>query len=570
MRPTHGLLVLFWLLPQALPGQPDLGARYVEAWKAFHPSRALAKGMHEAIFTYEDLHEEKLNQWIEFNHLALVELSDSATVYRSEQPINARLLATQIRSELERWSADEPHRTSAGLYTRLIRDAPASVSQATFLTEDEKQALYLSRMQAMRALCQAAWTNLQVSRITQVKGGLNDLADARKSLLNLKGQGAESGVSPALALQAEEVLQSIDTLRRFLTRAANQMPESDEKAPLGRNKYAQLLELYTDTKLTPEALAAMAYEEIEVAKARMAEVALSYLRGQARTAPGQDPAEAVRIALADMERDAPSDGAEYLAFWQRLSEAAEQFVREKDLATVPKDQTLSIESAPESAGAAARIGWVSSAPPFAPNPWTTLYVPSIPDTLPAQEQRDFWASFNKPFNRFIVIHELFPGHYMQNKISRDSPHEIRLLFPYGPYSEGWATFCEKVALDAGWQAGNQLTLLAHLRKRLENANRAYTSVKVHCDGWSEDQVMQFSTESAWLAPQFAKSLWGRLMRSPMQMTSYFWGGRQFRQLLQDQQDQHGADFLLKSFMDTILRAGPIPIDSFYTLLEKTH
>ena len=41
---------------------------------------------------------------------------------------------------------------------------------------------------------------------------------------------------------------------------------------------------------------------------------------------------------------------------------------------------------------------------------------------------------------------------------------------------------------SGWEKDNPLTFLAHLRKRLENANRAYTSVMVHCNGWDRDQV----------------------------------------------------------------------------------
>jgi len=166
----------------------------------------------------------------------------------------------------------------------------------------------------------------------------------------------------------------------------------------------------------------------------------------------------------------------------------------------------------------------------------------------------------------IAIHELYPGHYVQIKISRETPHTIRLLFPYGPYIEGWATFTEKILLDAGWDADKPLTMLAHLRKRLENANRAYTSVMVHCHDWDIDQVMQHSTTEALLAPQFAKSLWGRLLRGPMQMTSYFFGGKQFREMYQAERERQGSDFVLKDFMDLCMRTGPIPILEFPALM----
>jgi hypothetical protein len=314
----------------------------------------------------------------------------------------------------------------------------------------------------------------------------------------------------------------------------------------------------------------MALNEIETVRDLMAQVSKQYLLETYPTKklPKNDM-DIIDLALADMEKDAPLNSADYLQFWQQLADSAVAFIQKNNIATLPKNQTLRIQTAPESAGPAARIGWVASAPPFDPNPMTTLNLPSIPDTLPQQEQVDFWASFNKPFNRMIVIHELFPGHYMQLKISRETPHSLRLLFPYGIFIEGWATFTEKVLLDAGWEAENKLTLLAHLRKRLENANRAYTSVQVHCNDWNQDQVLEFSTETSLLAPQFAKSLWGRIINSPLQLTSYYLGGAQFTQLLKTEKERLGDNFDLKYFMDTIMKAGPIPIDEFYDIFKNT-
>lgn len=256
-----------------------------------------------------------------------------------------------------------------------------------------------------------------------------------------------------------------------------------------------------------------------------------------------------------MEKDIPKNAEDYLLFWQGLAQAAKDFIADKNIAGLPSTNTLTIRTAPESAGAAARIGWVAAAAPFAPNPQTVLYLPSIPDTLSASEQKDFWTSFNKPFNRMIVVHELYPGHYMQMKIARESPHPLRLLFPYGLYRRLGHIY-RAVLLDEGWEADRPLTRLAHLRKRLENANRAYTSVQVHCNGWSEEDVINFSIRKALLAPQFAKSLWGRILRSPIQLTSYFWGGAQFKALLEHERSRLGARFDLKAFMDTIMSLAP--------------
>ena len=54
----------------------------------------------------------------------------------------------------------------------------------------------------------------------------------------------------------------------------------------------------------------------------------------------------------------------------------------------------------------------------------------------------------------------------------------------------------------------------------------------------------------------------------MQLTSYFLGGAQFTELLKTEEERLGAEFDLKLFMDTIMKAGPIPIEEFYDKFEQ--
>ena len=122
---------------------------------------------------------------------------------------------------------------------------------------------------------------------------------------------------------------------------------------------------------------------------------------------------------------------------------------------------------------------------------------------------------------------------------------------------------------SGWDDFNKLTYLSHLKKRLENANRAYNSVQVHCFGWTEEQVDEFSRDRALLAPQFAKSLFGRLERGPMQMTSYFMGKDMFMDVLNTEMERLGEAFDVLTFNDVILKAGAVPMDMLPILLAST-
>ncbi len=573
MKSVITLIIVSLFASSTYSTSRNYGSEYIEEWKTFYPSMALARGMHSSIFLYEDLSPEKIQKWLAFNKSMLELLSDPNSEYVIENKIDARLLNIQIRSEIDKWKNKAPHRNSLSLYANLIGGAVDKVVESGFLTNQEKARIICQRLEAVQKLCSVAKQSLTSGKKNDVERSLKRLASAeafyKDELPRIVNDWVLDPHCKDFAGVISSTTESIRSLIAFVnTKILPNIKESD--IVLGLEEYTRRLSLYTDSPLTPEKLAEMAMAEIDLVRNMIGEVSKEYLTEKFPNGSLQnDYSSIVSTALADMEKDVPTGGEEYLGFWKDLSATASKFVDEKKIATLPKNETLRILTAPESAGPAARIGWVSSAPPFDPNPMTTLYLPSIPDTFPEQEKRDFWSSFNKPFNRIIVIHELFPGHYMQNKISRESPHPVRLLFRYGLYTEGWATFCERVALDAGWERGNKMTLLAHLRKRLENANRAYTSVQVHCNGWDREKVMQFSTGTSLLAPQFAKSLWGRLMSSPMQLTSYFLGSQQFADLLASEKERLGEKFNLTVFMDTILQSGPIPIDEFQNIFSQS-
>ena len=545
----------------------EICADYISEWKKFFPTKAYSQGMHSSIFQFEDFSAKNIRSWLEFNQMTKEVLLNNSTAPGSADRINSRLLMTQIEKELDFWTNQRVHEHSLQLYTSLLSKSIESVLMADFLTIPERNELLCSRVESMSTLSQSARKNLNhvdslklVIGITQIKNIINAIEN---------NTSLQSAVCANFSTKVESLVAELEKLLSYVQE--DLLPSAKSTQPiLGEQAYVRALQNYVDDNLHSETLAKLALKEIEDTKLLILEKSKEYLRKQypERIQPASDSA-IIAKTFSDMEKDAPKDGKEYLAFWKQLNQAAVQFLTEKDLVTLPKHETLRILSAPESAGPAARIGWVDVAPPFDPNPMTTLYLPSIPDTTGEQEKTDFWASFNKPFNRMIVIHELYPGHYMQFQIARETPHPVRLLFPYGPYIEGWATFIEVVALDAGWEAERPLTYLAHLRKRLENANRAYMSVMVHCEGWNQDQVMKFSTETSLLAPQFAKSLWGRLLRSPMQITSYYYGGVLIRELLAFEKQRLGAEFEMKTFLDIILKSGPIPIDEFYPLLEQS-
>jgi len=554
-------------------GIKDISNDYIEAWKRFYPSRAFSRGFLGSIFDFEDFSQAKIENWLKINRATLDEISIHESGMVSEDRIDARLLRIQIESEIDRWETEAPHKNALSLYSNHITNAVNSVLESHLLVSGEKVRVILKRLEGVDKMCAAAVHQLQDGSPGGMERNLRALETSAGFYEKRLPEMIKTRIGPdefeGFATKCRHTSSQIQALVSHVR--ADLVPKltRTDSVILGREEFARRLRLYTDSDLTPEQLEEMAFQEIQLVRGLIAQACAEYMH---EAHPEQKVPEdfngLVSKVLGDMEKKHPSGQQEYLDLWKDLANRAEEFIREKKIATLPENQTLSIRLAPESSGPMARIGWVSPAPSFHPNPWTTIFLPNIPDSHPEKERLEFWRSFNNHFTTFIVIHELFPGHYIQSKINRENPHPVRILFPYGLYSEGWATLCERVALDAGWDSHNKLTYLAHLRKRIENANRAYTSVQVHCNGWDKEKVHEFSVKASLLAPQFAKSLWGRLMRSPMQITSYFLGTQKFTELYENERKRLGDKFQNIDFMDTVLRAGPIPLDEFPAIFKN--
>jgi len=577
-----GLLTLILLLlmscsldAEGAAGIRDICNEYIEAWKQFYPSRAFSRGFLDSIFRFEDYSQECITNWLTFNKKTFTDVSQQESILALEDRIDARLLKIQIQSEIDKWENETPQKNSPALYSRSISQAVRGVLTSELLMPGEKGRIILSRLNAVNKMCISAVRQLETGSSNSIASSLKALEGSARFFASKLPDLARDGIglkdSDEFHTKCRQTASQIRNLISHIQQNIKPRSADRDSAILGRETYAKKLRLTTDSDLTPELLESMALQEIHTVRELMAHAATDYLRD---TYPDKGLPntmnDLINRAFKDMEQSHPASEQEYLKLWEELAKRAEEFIRTKKIATLPDNQTLSITLAPESAGPMARIGWVSSAPPFQPNPWTTIYLPTIPDSFPEKDRKEFWRSFNNYFTRFIVIHELFPGHYIQNKINRENPHRVRRLFPYSLYSEGWATLCEKVALDAGWDNNHKLTRLAQLRKRLENANRAYTSVKAHCHGWDQEKVLEFSINTSLLAPQFAKSLWGRLMRSPLQITTYFLGTQKFASLLEAEKKRQGEKFRTIDFMDTILRAGPIPLDEFPEIFKNSY
>ena len=535
---------------------------YIGKWAEFCPSKALSNGLKEAAWEFEDFSGNRVREWIAYNRGAL-EILESLSGLSANQQVDARVLRRQAKRELERWAHDEALVNQPAWYAEVVSQALTYILVREQFTPEEKFDAVLKRLPGVQSLCALGIVNLQNGSPERTRRAVEVLERTgtfyRDSLPGLMHDWSGGKQQEQVTQVINDTVNSVDALARHIRE--NVLPDVSIPDRLDDQDYARKLRIYTDSELTPDQLKDSAAAEIEEVRRLMVIEAKAWWKEQGSSAPmPADENELLEAVMAKMEEARSDNRSDFLDFFRELTDRAEKFLLENDFATVPLPRTIYVGLSPDHFSGAA-YGGVYSTGPFNPGADTLFYLPSIPDDSSPEQKEGFYRSFNDHFNTMIIAHEIYPGHYLQYKVAAATAPALRTLFGNGVYIEGWGTFSEELMLDAGWDDHNRLTRLAHLRKRLENATRAYVSVMVHVEDWDKDQVMDFAITRGLLPPQFAVNLWVRVMNNPLQIPSYFLGFHGFRELWQQENERLGENFNTREFVDKVLRAGPIPIDA---------
>lgn len=569
-------LLTLCLLPAAVAADEPadahaLVADYIEAWKAFYPSRAFAYGDRDSARAFEDFGGQRVPEWLALN--ARTAAAAAQWLSRNDLDVATRtdllVLRAQAEDEQAGWREDEPLARQPQWYAGRVSQALTHLLVRDQLSPEARRDALIERLHGVARLCR-----LGVERIT---GG--NAQRSQRALRTLAGTRAyyEDGLAALIGTWPAEVTEgpheaaidsatadAVDAMAALEAHIQSLLPAMSSDVSIGAERYTAKLARRSGAQMTPARLLEGAMAEMRRVRALMVEEA-----GRWRDSLGPDAAlpeglagdALLARALEAMEADRVGTQADFLAQFETLTAASERFVEAHDIATVPRPTTLYVALSPAHFSGAA-VGGVYPSGPFDPQADTLFYIPSVPDSAPEEAKEGFYRSFNDHFNAMIISHEMFPGHYLQYKVAVSEAPAVRSLFSNGVYTEGWGSFVEELLLDAGWADNAPLTRLAHLRKRLENATRATVSVQVHTAGWNREQVLAFARDEGLLAPQFAENLWQRVVNSPLQITDYYVGWARFQDLFAAR-----GDGPLIEWVDAVLRAGPVPMDLLPPLLE---
>jgi uncharacterized protein (DUF885 family) len=292
---------------------------------------------------------------------------------------------------------------------------------------------------------------------------------------------SRAGLGPRLAAAREVAERSLGEFLAWLR--AEEMPRATGDFALGPERFRRLL---------------FVREGIEAPVAELRDAGRADLhRNQARLAElAREAKQSAEELFGAMGVDHPP-ADQILATARSYVQETEAFVAAKDLVSIPQPASCRVEETPAYSRAWTTASMSPPGPFDASSPEGIYFVTLVDPTWTPRQQEEWLRSMNRAMLRNITVHEVYPGHYLQFLHFRARPASLaRKVYMSPSYTEGWAHYCEQLAIEAGLEAGRREAELAQLHDALLRDCRLLSSIGLHTEGWSVDRATElFKTEA---------------------------------------------------------------------------
>jgi Bacterial protein of unknown function (DUF885) len=242
------------------------------------------------------------------------------------------------------------------------------------------------------------------------------------------------------------------------------------------------------------------------------------------------------------------------------------FVREKELATIPEPAVCRVVETPEYYRAQTTA---SMNPPGAfdtAGAEGIYFVTPVDPAWPPGTQEEWLRSFNDSMLQNTAVHEVYPGHYLHFlHIRRSSGSLIRKTFSSNAFAEGWAHYCEQLAIEQGLGSGAAETEAAQLHDALLRDCRLIASVGLHAQGMPLPEATALFEREAYCEPIVAQREAIRGAFDPV-----YFGYTLGKLAILDVRSRHLATQFggsLRAFHDRLLGLGCPPVGFLDELLQ---
>lgn len=346
------------------------------------------------------------------------------------------------------------------------------------------------------------------------------------------------------------------------------LPKASPQFAIGEEKYQRFLAQTELVDLPPAKVLELGLAELKHEQEVFAEAA--------KKIDADKPAPEV---FKQIQTEHPSPEELIPEITKRL-EAVRKYVVDHKLVTIPTEVRAQVKETPQYRRATSFASMDTPGPYEKRAAEAYYYVTPTEQEWPEAQKNEWLTAFNTYSADIISIHETYPGHYVQflhlNASKATRPEKI---FETTSYVEGWAHYCEKMMIDAGFGSpfGPNTTdeevkrgakyRMAQAQQAMLRLCRLCVSIKMHTQGMSVEEATKFFQDNCYYEEKPARA---EAMRGTFDIgyLNYTLGKLEILKLRKDYEAQEGENFSLKKFHDELLNHGMLPIRLLREIMLK--
>ncbi len=535
----------------------QLGQDYLDAGFAFSPGAAAGSGLHESDGRPADLSEARIKAYR--NTLAELKLRVDRLVREAgtpDQSWRARQLRCAIDGDLFTMDVMRAYTHNPMTYAQGLD--VSGYTKRNYAPKAQRMAAATSVLRGVPAVMEAARTNLDEAlpevyiklAIGMAKGQAEFMSG---ELLAAFAEVQDAGLQRELKEAAQAASTAMNLYAKWLE--VDRLPNGTNDYAIGREAYVRMLSEQELLSQSPE---------------QILEIGLAELKRQqdtfAAAAREIDPNRSAMDIWKDIQHEHPT--AERLLDDTRAHlDAIYDFLIQKDLISLPQPTRVIVKETPTFMRAGT-FAAMDTPGVFEKQATESYYYVTPPEKDWDEKKADEWlTAFNLYTTDVVSIHEAYPGHFVQAlHLHASALSDAEKYLGSYAFIEGWAHYCEQMALDEGFPPESlRKDPHAAAKYRMGQASEALlrvcrlvASIRMHCQGQSLDDATKFFVENAYYEEAPARSEAERGSFDPG-YAFYTLGKLEIMKLRAEWATQEGSAFTLKRFHDELLRHGQPPV-----------
>ncbi len=524
---------------------------YFNAAFEARPSMGTAEGFHQ----YDDRLEDGSAAAVA-KHIASLKTFQGrldklrAEALTEDEAIDAEILDGQIKGQLLNLETLQTWRRNPMSYIRGPAGSIDGLMKRSFAPPVTRLHSVIARLKAAPATFEALRANVDnpPKEFTDlaIRMGSGSIGFFQKTVRDWARDAAGNDAALFAEFEAannrvvKEITETVAWMKHDL------LPQSHGKYALGADAFSKKL-LYDEMVDIP------LDRLLAIGEANLRRDHEAFTAVAAKIDPHKTPADVMK-AISD---DHPA-AVDLIPSAERTIEKTRQFLIDRHIVTVPSEvRPKVLETPPYARGG-------SFASMDTPGAYETRATEAFYYVTPPEKN---WAPkhieehlrlFNAPVMQVITIHEAFPGHYIQFLYSKEYPTKTRKLTFCGTNAEGWAHYCEQMALEEGYGNGDPKIQLAQLSEALLRDCRYVVGIKLHTQGMTVEQGAKVFEKEGFVEPSVAFEEARRGAYNPTYLY-YTLGKLQIYKLRNDYRKAKGSNYKLETFHNEFVRQGGIPI-----------